>query len=70
MLVYKLLLNTVSFPALNIKDHASIADWCQEKKISLVIVGPEDPLAAGIVDDFKLIQIHIKQCMIREARFH
>lgn len=33
---------------LNTKDNEQIATWCKEKKIDLVVVGPEDPLANGI----------------------
>ena len=33
-------------------DFASIKQWCLDKQISLVIVGPEDPLVKGIVDFF------------------
>ncbi|XP_041979578.1 trifunctional purine biosynthetic protein adenosine-3 isoform X1 [Aricia agestis] len=35
---------------LNIKDFAAVADWCKKNAINIVIVGPEDPLANGIVD--------------------
>ena len=37
--------------ALDIADHAAVAAFCQEKKIDLVVVGPEAPLVAGIADD-------------------
>jgi phosphoribosylamine--glycine ligase len=33
-----------------VEDHAAIVDFCQEKKVDLVIVGPEAPLAAGLAD--------------------
>lgn len=33
-------------------DIASLADFALEKSVDLTIVGPEDPLAAGIVDEF------------------
>lgn len=36
-----------SMSALNIKNNEQIAEWCNEKKIDLVVVGPEDPLANG-----------------------
>ena len=36
---------------LNLADHAAIAAVCREEAIDLVIVGPEAPLVAGIVDD-------------------
>ncbi len=32
-------------------DHAAVIAWCKGKKIDLVVVGPEAPLCAGIVDD-------------------
>lgn len=35
---------------LNIKDHKSVAAWSKENNVTLVMVGPEDPLAAGIAD--------------------
>ncbi len=36
---------------LNIADHAGVARFCREEGISLVVVGPEAPLVAGIADD-------------------
>src|SRR6185436_4734348 len=35
---------------ISLDDHAAIADFCKKKDIDLVIVGPEAPLAAGMVD--------------------
>jgi phosphoribosylamine--glycine ligase len=37
--------------ALDIADHAAVTAFCRREKIDLVVVGPETPLAAGIVDD-------------------
>jgi phosphoribosylamine---glycine ligase len=37
--------------ALKITDHAAVIEFCKANRIDLVVVGPEDPLAAGIVDD-------------------
>jgi phosphoribosylamine--glycine ligase len=37
--------------ALDIADHAAVIDFCKRERIDLVVVGPETPLAAGIVDD-------------------
>ena len=37
--------------ALNVADHAAVIAFCKEKQIALVVVGPEAPLTAGIVDD-------------------
>ena len=35
---------------ISVDDHAAVASVCKEKQIGLVIVGPEAPLAAGLVD--------------------
>jgi phosphoribosylamine---glycine ligase len=37
--------------ALDVADHASVIAFCRARKIDLVVVGPEAPLCAGIVDD-------------------
>jgi phosphoribosylamine--glycine ligase len=37
--------------ALDIADHAAVIDFCRTEAVDLVVVGPETPLAAGIVDD-------------------
>jgi phosphoribosylamine---glycine ligase len=37
--------------ALNVSDHAAVIEFCKRKAVDLVVVGPETPLAAGIVDD-------------------
>jgi phosphoribosylamine--glycine ligase len=37
--------------ALDIADHAAVIEFCRTNAIDLVVVGPETPLAAGIVDD-------------------
>jgi phosphoribosylamine--glycine ligase len=37
--------------ALDVADHAAVIDFCRTNKVDLVVVGPETPLAAGIVDD-------------------
>src|SRR3569623_726102 len=37
--------------ALNVADHAALIAFCKTNKVDLVVVGPEAPLAAGIVDD-------------------
>ncbi len=37
--------------ALNLTEHNGIAKFCDEEAIDLVVVGPEAPLVAGIVDD-------------------
>ena len=35
---------------LNIKDHEEVTSWCIRNDIRLVVVGPEAPLAEGIVN--------------------
>src|SRR3981081_2838059 len=37
--------------ALDVADHGAVIAFCQAQKIDLVVVGPEAPLCAGIVDD-------------------
>src|ERR1700753_4225464 len=44
--------------ALDVADHAAVIEFCQREGVDLVVVGPETPLAAGIVDD--LTQVGIK----------
>jgi phosphoribosylamine--glycine ligase len=39
--------------ALDPGDHAAVIAFCKEKQIQLVVVGPEAPLCAGIVDDLQ-----------------
>ena len=39
--------------SLDIGDHDAVASFCQEKKIGLVIIGPEAPLVAGLTDDLE-----------------
>jgi phosphoribosylamine---glycine ligase len=36
-----------------ISDHAALADFAQAEKIALTVVGPEAPLAGGVVDLFR-----------------
>jgi phosphoribosylamine--glycine ligase len=45
----------INVPAqdLDIKDHAAVIRFCKEQYIDLVVVGPEDPLVAGIADDLR-----------------
>jgi phosphoribosylamine---glycine ligase len=38
---------------LDIADHGAVADFCKRERIELVVVGPETPLAAGIVNDLE-----------------
>src|SRR5947209_2853103 len=37
--------------ALDIADHAAVIDFCRTNAVDFVVVGPETPLVAGIVDD-------------------
>jgi phosphoribosylamine--glycine ligase len=37
--------------ALDVADHQAVIDFCRTNAVELVVVGPETPLAAGIVDD-------------------
>ena len=39
--------------ALDITDHAAVIAFCRASKIDFVVVGPEAPLVAGIVDDLE-----------------
>jgi phosphoribosylamine--glycine ligase len=39
--------------ALDLADHAAVIAFCRDKSIDLVVVGPEAPLCAGIVDDLE-----------------
>ncbi len=37
-------------PGISVDDHSAVVDFCQQKNVDLVIVGPEAPLAAGLAD--------------------
>jgi phosphoribosylamine--glycine ligase len=37
--------------ALDVTNHAAVIAFCRARKIDLVVVGPEAPLCAGIIDD-------------------
>ena len=39
--------------ALDIADHQAVIAFCQANQVGLVVVGPEGPLCAGIVDDLE-----------------
>ncbi len=38
---------------INITDIKALREWAQQEKIGLTVVGPEGPLAAGVVDEFR-----------------
>ncbi len=42
-----------------ITDLAALRDWALAEKIALTVVGPEQPLAAGVVDDFRAYGLRI-----------
>jgi phosphoribosylamine---glycine ligase len=46
-------------PELDIADHAAIVRFCGERRISLVVVGPEAPLVAGLADDLAAARIKV-----------
>lgn len=41
------------FETVNITDPVALREWAQKEKIALTVVGPEGPLAAGVVDEFR-----------------
>src|SRR5512138_2701941 len=45
--------------ALNIADHAMVVRFCREKRVELVVVGPEAPLVAGLADDLAAAGIKV-----------
>ncbi|MGW5958934.1 phosphoribosylamine--glycine ligase [Methylorubrum thiocyanatum] len=40
-------------PDLPVSDHAAVVAFCKAEKVGLVVVGPEAPLVAGLVDDLQ-----------------
>lgn len=42
--------NKVQNVALDVKNHPGVVQWSINHNINLVVVGPEDPLADGLVD--------------------
>uniref|UniRef100_A0A7S0VGP5 phosphoribosylamine--glycine ligase n=1 Tax=Polytomella parva TaxID=51329 RepID=A0A7S0VGP5_9CHLO len=38
---------------LNVTNHKEVAQFCQDKQVGLVVVGPEVPLVAGLADDLQ-----------------
>ena len=43
--------------ALDLTDHAAVIDFCKARGVDFVVVGPERPLVAGIVDDLEVAGI-------------
>jgi len=43
--------------ALDVADHAAVIEFCRTNNVDFVVVGPEAPLAAGIVDDLAVAGI-------------
>ena len=43
--------------ALKIRDHAAVIEFCKSHQIDFVVVGPEAPLVAGLVNDLEAVGI-------------
>lgn len=41
------------YECIDITEPAALRAWAQQEKIALTVVGPEGPLAAGVVDEFR-----------------
>jgi len=39
--------------SLKLNDHKSVVDFCKDKSVDLVVIGPEQPLADGLADSLK-----------------
>ncbi len=44
---------------IDIMDHDAVVSFCTSKRIDLVIIGPEDPLIAGLADHLHKAQINV-----------
>ncbi|UNU73246.1 phosphoribosylamine--glycine ligase [Moraxella nasovis] len=44
---------------IDVNNHQALIDFCQENQVAFVIVGPEAPLVAGVVDDLSQAGIKI-----------
>ena len=44
---------------LDVSDHAAVAGFCRQEAVTLVVVGPEAPLVAGIADDLQAAGIKV-----------
>ena len=45
--------------ALEVADHGAVARFCRDKRIGLVVVGPEAPLVAGLADDLEAARVKV-----------
>src|SRR5918997_6816984 len=45
--------------ALDVSDHPAVIDFCRVMKVDFVVVGPEGPLVAGLVDDLQAAGIKV-----------
>src|SRR5262245_55579336 len=45
--------------ALDVADHAAVVAFCRSNAVDLVVVGPEAPLVAGLVDDLAAARIKV-----------
>jgi phosphoribosylamine---glycine ligase len=45
--------------ALDIANHAAVVEFCRERDIGLVVIGPEAPLVAGLADDLVAARIKV-----------
>ncbi len=50
---------TAELVTLNLEDHAAVVAFCHNQGIHFVVVGPEGPLVAGIVDDLEAAGITV-----------
>jgi phosphoribosylamine--glycine ligase len=44
---------------IDVNDHQAVIAFCQSQAIDLVVIGPEAPLVAGLVDDLKMAGIRV-----------
>ena len=49
--------NCAQIVALDVSNHAAVIEFCKSNDIGLVVVGPEAPLVAGLVDDLEAEEI-------------
>src|SRR5258705_2840211 len=43
---------------LDIADHAAVIDFCKRNAVDFVVVGPDAPIAAGIVSRLNLVRVN------------